>query len=121
MAQGPRKRLHIHAILERKCGEKMPHIVEADVFRADCLQDFVVDMPEGIRIVHRAGFRRREHIQIAWVFLMLFGQQVHRLPRDCQRPDGVLCLRLANHQLAVDAVDLLGDRDCSGLYIQVRP
>ncbi len=41
--------------------------------------------------------------------------------RDCQRPDGVLCLGLADYQLTVDPVDLLCDGDHPGRCVQVSP
>lgn len=121
VAQGSREGFHIHAVLKGQGGEKVPHVVEANVFRANSLQYFVVDSPEGVWVVHGAGFGRGEHVWVAWMFPVFFGQQVHRLLRDRQRPDGVLCLGLADYQLTIEPVDLFCHRDCPVLCVQVSP
>ena len=121
VAQGPGKGFHIYAVLEGQGGEKMPHVVEPDVLRADGFQYFVVDTAEGIRVVHSAGFGRGEHVLVSGVLLVLLDQQVHRLLRDRQRSDGVLCFGRADYQFAVDSVDLIGARDRQCILVEVSP
>ena len=41
---------------------------------SDGFQDFVVCMPEGIRVEHGARLGRREHIRIPWMFLVFLHQ-----------------------------------------------
>ena len=56
VAQGSRESFHVYAVLEGQSGEKMSHVVEPDVFRADGFQYFVMDAAEGVRVIHAAGF-----------------------------------------------------------------
>lgn len=121
MTLGSRKSLYIHAVLQRQCCEKMPHIVEPHMLRSYCFQNFIVGPSEGVWIVHCPGFRQREHIRISRVLFVLFDQKVHRLLRDRQRPDGVWCLRRTDYQFPFDTVNLFCNRDRSGFGIQVRP
>lgn len=79
MPQGAGQCLHIHSILQRERGEGMPEIMEPDMLRADGLEDLLVGMPEGVWIEHPSRLRRREHVGISWMLLVLLHQQVHRL------------------------------------------
>lgn len=68
VAQSPGEGFHVHSIFEGQGSEKMPHVVETDVFRANSFQYFVMDTPKGIRVVHRACFGGGEHILVSGVF-----------------------------------------------------
>lgn len=84
-------------------------------------QNFLVGVPEGIRVVHRPRLGRGEHIRIIRVLLVFQDQQIHRLLRDRDGADGVAGLGLAHLQLSVDPVYLLGYRDGHILHIQISP
>ena len=67
-------------------------IVEADVLTPSHRQNFLVGVPEGVRVVHRPRFGRGEHIRIFWMLLVLQDQQIHRLLWDGDGTDGVCYL-----------------------------
>ncbi len=119
--QGTGEGFHVHTILQGQSCKKVPHIVEPNVFRAYCFQDFIMSPPERIRIIHRSGFWRWEHICITWVLFVFLNQEVNCLLRNCQRPYRVLRLRRTDHQFPFNTVDLFCNGDRSGLGIQVRP
>ena len=98
---------------------RVAEIMEADVFRADGFQDLVVRMPEGIRVIHGAGFGRGEQIGTVRMLFVLLDQKVHSLLRDRQCPYCVLRLGTAYHKLPVDAVHLLCDGDGLVFNIQI--
>ena len=111
----------VHAVLERQRGEGVSEVVEAYVLRADGLQDFLMGVPEGVRVEHGAGLGRHEQVGTVWMLCVLLHQQLHRPLRDSQLADGVGRFGLTDHQLTVDAVHLLADGDGHILHIQVRP
>ena len=67
----------------RELDIRVSEIMEADVFGTDGLQDFIMGVSEGIRIVHRARLWRWEHIRVAGMLAVFLNKQVHRLLRDC--------------------------------------
>lgn len=79
MPQGAGQSLHIHSILQRQRCEGMPEIMEPDMLDADGLEDLLVGVPEGVWIEHPSRLRRREHVGISRMLLVLLHQQVHRL------------------------------------------
>lgn len=85
----------------------MSEVMEPNVLRTNSLKNFLMSVPEGIRVEHPTRFGGREHIRIPRMLLVFLYHQVHRLLRDGQDTDGVLCFRQAYHQLAFDAVHLL--------------
>ena len=56
----------------------MSEIMKPDMLGTDGLEDLLVSAPEGVRI-EPARLRRREHVRISWVLLVLLHQQVFRL------------------------------------------
>ena len=60
----------------------MAEVVESDVFQAGVLQDLLVKVDYGIRVVHFASDRGGEHIGISWVLFVLLNQQVYCHLRD---------------------------------------
>ena len=85
-------------------------------------QDFLVDVDHRIRMVHFAGFRRREHPRVIWVLLMFCDQQLDRVLRNRDFADGVFRFRARDVRLAcVVASGLLADGNRLVFDIQVRP
>lgn len=121
MPQGAGQGFHVHAILQGQRCESMPEVMEPNVLRTNSLKNFLMGVPEGIRIEHSACLGRREHKRIPRMLLVLFHHQVHRLLGDWQDTDGVLGFWQAHHQLSLDAVYLLRDGDGSVLHVQVCP
>ena len=70
VAQGSRESFHVYAVLEGQGGEKVPHVVESNVLRANDFQYFVVDAAESVRVIHGAGFGRGEHVLVSGVLLV---------------------------------------------------
>ena len=49
----------------------MPEVVETDVSDASGIQDFLMDVPEGVRVVHGAGLGGGEQVWAVRMFFML--------------------------------------------------
>ena len=80
-----------------------------------------MDVPEGVRIEYPARLRRREHVGISRMLLVIFQHQLHRLLQVWQDTDGIMGLGLAHYQFSLGAGHLLCDGDGSVLHVQVRP
>lgn len=77
--QGAGQSLYIHPVLERQRCEGMSEIMEPDMLGTDGFQDLLVGVPEGVWIEHPSRLRRREHVGISRMLLVLLHQQLHRL------------------------------------------
>ena len=99
----------------------MPEVVEPDVSDSGGIQNFLMDMPEGVRVVHGAGLGGGEQVWAVRMLFVLQHQQVHCLLWDGDGADGVRGLGLAHLQLAIDPVYLLGYGDGLIFDVQVRP
>ena len=88
----------------------MSEVVKAYVRQARVLQNFLMQVYNGIRVVHLPCRRRWEHIRVVGVLFMFGNQQVNSLlwntdlsdrclrfgARECQLPIGVLDVLLAD-------------------------
>ena len=52
--KGAGQGLHIHAVFQGQRCECMSEVMKPNVLRADCLEDLLMGMPEGIRVEHPA-------------------------------------------------------------------
>ena len=80
-----------------------------------------MDAGSSIGMVHGAGHRRRKHIGVVRVELVLPDQQVDRLLGDHYRSDGVPGLRRAYPQFAIAAQDGFAHGDRVSVRIKVSP
>ena len=97
-------RFHVHAVLQSQCGKGMPEIVEAYMRQSSVFQNFLMQVHNGIGVIHLPCDGRWEHVWIVGVFLVFGNQQVNSLlwntdlsdrclrfgARECQLPIGVL-------------------------------
>ena len=65
------QRLDVHAVFEGQRGEGVSEVVKPDVFRADGLQDLLMDVPEGVRVEHGAGLGRHKQVRTVGVLAVL--------------------------------------------------
>ena len=56
MSQHRGDRLYIHTVLQRHGGEGVPEIMEADMFQPRVPQDFLMELCDGIWMVHFSCF-----------------------------------------------------------------
>ena len=84
-------------------------------------QDFLMGVPEGIRVIHGPRLGRGEQIGVIGMFLMFQDQQIHRLLRDGDGTDRVAGFGPAHLESAVDAVYLFGHGDGHVFRVQVSP
>ena len=67
---------HVHAALQRGRGEAVSQVVKSDVLQSNVLADLAVDLYDGVRVIHFAGYRGRKHVGIFRVLFMLLLQQL---------------------------------------------
>lgn len=100
----------------------MPEIVEAYVRQPGIFQNFLVQVYDGIGVVHLAGDGRREHIRVVGMLLVFGNQQVNGFLWDTDLSDRCLCLGAGEGQLSVRIFDiLLADGDGSVCNVEVAP
>ena len=71
VAKGAGQGLYIHAVFQGQRCEGMSEVMEPNVLRTNSLKNFLMGVPEGIRVEHPASLGRREHIRIPRMFLVL--------------------------------------------------
>ena len=69
----------VHAVLQCQRGEGVSEVVKAYVRQSCILQNFLMQVYNGVWVVHLAGDGRREHIRVVWMLLVLGDQQVDSL------------------------------------------
>ena len=62
---------HIHTVLECQGRERMSQVVKSDVRQSSVLQDLLVQVYDGVWVVHLTGCRRGEHVGILRMLTML--------------------------------------------------
>ena len=82
VAQHTGHRFDVYTVLQCQGCEGMAEVVESDVFQPGVLQDLLMKVDHGIRVVPFASDRGGEHIGIARVRFMFLNQQVYRHLRD---------------------------------------
>ena len=96
--------------------------MEGDVLQIGILEDLLMELRYGVRMVHLSGGWGREHVLIIGMLIMLLDQEIYRFLRDGYSADGGFGLGAGEGQFPVGVADILfADEDRSVLYIQVRP
>ena len=122
VAQHTADRFHVYAVLEGDRGEGVAEAVQRDVFQVGILEDLLVELRYGVRVVHLSGGRRWEHVLVIRVFVVFLDQEVYGFLRDGDPADGGFGLGAGEGQFSAGVADiLLADEDCAVFYIQVRP
>ena len=85
----------IHAVLECQGREGMSEVVKSDVRQPGVLQYLLVQVYDGVWVIHFTGPAGREHPRIAGMFGVLLLQQLHGILRDRHLADGISGFRLA--------------------------
>ncbi len=112
----------VDPVLQSEGGESVPQIVETDVGEISVLENFLVDVHDGVRVVHLARDRGGEHIRIFRVLMMFRDQQINGILRDADPAHGGFRLRPGEGQLAVRVFDvLLADGDRAVFDVKVSP
>ena len=112
-------RFHVHAALQRGRGEAVSQVMKSDALQSNVLADLPVNLHDGVRVVHFAGYRGREHIGVIRVFLVLLLQQSGRFIRDRDVADGTVRFRRGYSPLPVIEQVLLGHMDGFCLRVEV--
>lgn len=100
----------------------MPEIVKAYVRQPGIFQNFLVQVYDGVWVVHLTGCRRGEHIRVVGIVLVFGDQQVNSLLWDTDLSDRCLCLGAGEGQLSVRIFDiLLADGDGFVRDVEVAP
>ena len=100
----------------------MPEIVEAYVRQPGIFQNFLVQVYDGVWVVHLTGCRRGEHIRVVGILLVFGNQQVNSLLWDTDLSDRCLCLGAGEGQLPIGVLDiLLADGDGFVRDVEVAP
>ena len=72
----------VHPILQCQRCEGVSEVVKSDVRQPGVLQDFLVQIYDGVWVVHLTGCRRGEHVGILRMLAMLCYQQVDSILRN---------------------------------------
>ena len=70
--------LHIHPILQSQGSEGVPEVMEPDVFQPRVLENFHVELGDGIRMVHFSRLWGGEHPGIVRMLFMLCLEKLYR-------------------------------------------
>ena len=122
VAQHTADGFYIHTVLQGQRGKGMPEIVKAYVRQPGIFQNFLVQVYDGVWVVHLTGCRRGEHIRVVGIVLVFGDQQVNSLLWDTDLSDRCLCLGAGEGQLSVRIFDiLLADGDGFVRDVEVAP
>ena len=69
----------VHPILQCQRCEGVSEVVKSDVRQPSVLQDLLVQIYDGVWVVHLTGSRRGEHIRVVGILLVFGNQQVNSL------------------------------------------
>ena len=72
----------VHAILQCQRCEGMSEIMKSDVRQPSILQDLLVQVYDGVWVVHLTGCRRGEHVGILRMLAMLCYQEIDGILRN---------------------------------------
>ena len=115
-------RFHVDAVLESYCGEGVSQTVQRDVLQVGILEDFLVELRHGVRVVHLSGARGGKHILVVRVLAVLLDQEVYRLLGDGDPADRSFGFGAGEGQLSTGVADILfADEDGFVLDVQVIP
>ncbi len=67
---------HVHAVLQSNGRECVTKIVETDVRQSCVLQNLLVEVHYGIRVVHSAGLGGWEQVWVVWMLAVFFKQEI---------------------------------------------
>ena len=67
---------YVHAALQRGRGEAVSQVMKSDALQSNVLADLAVDLYDGVRVIHFAGYRGRKHVGIFRVLCMFLFQQL---------------------------------------------
>ena len=91
------------------------------MFRANFLDDPVVQPAEAVRVPRFPSTRRWEQIQICRMPLVFFHEKLYCFLWEKNRSDGIWRFRCANDQLSVLPRDAFVDGQRAVLNVQVLP
>ena len=91
------------------------------MFRANLLDDPVMEPAESIRVPRLSRARRREQIRIRRVLFMFFYKKFHCVLWEKNRSDGIRCFRCADDQRSILPRDAFLDGQRAVLNVQVPP
>ena len=99
--------LHVYTVLQGRGSEGVAEIMEANMRESGVLQDLLVKVHHGVRMVHLSSKRRGKHVGAVRVFVMLLDQQIYCRLRNRYQPHGIFCLGTGELQGAVRVPDIL--------------
>ena len=112
----------VHPILQCQRCEGVSEVVKSDVRQPGVLQDFLVQIYDGVWVVHLTGCRRGEHVGILRMLAMFRYQQIDSLLWNTDFSDRSLRFGTGERQLTIGIFDiLLADVYGAVLNVEVRP
>ena len=112
----------VHAILQCQRCEGVSEVVKSDVRQPGVLQDLLVQIYDGVWVVHLTGCRRGEHVGILGMLAVFRYQQVYGILRDRYFSDRSLRFGTGQRQFTIGIFDiLLADVYGAVLNVEVRP
>ena len=112
----------VHSILQCQRCEGMSEVVKSDVRQPGVLQYLLVQVYDGVWVVHLTGCWRGEHVGILGMLFVFGNQQVNSLLWNADFSDRCFRLRTGQGQFAVWIFHiLLADGDGFVLGVEVAP
>ena len=112
----------VHPILQCQRCEGVSEVVKSDVRQPGVLQDLLVQIYDGVWVVHLTSYRRGEHVGILGMLAVFRYQQVYGILRDRYFSDRSLRFGTGQRQFAIGIFDiLLADGDGFVLCVEVAP
>ena len=112
----------VHAILQCQRCEGMSEIMKSDVRQPSILQDLLVQIYDGVWVVHLAGCRRGEHVGILRMLAMFRYQQIDSLLWNTDFSDRSLRFGTGERQFTIGILYILfADGDGFVLDVEVTP
>ena len=112
----------VHSILQCQRCEGVSEVVKSDVRQPGVLQDLLVQVYDGVWVVHLTSRRRGEHVRVVGVLFVFGNQQVNGLLWNTDFSDRRLRFGTGERQFAVGVFHiLLADGDGFVLGVEVAP
>ena len=101
---------------------RVAQVVKSDVRQSGVLQDLLVQIYDGVWVVHLTSYRRGEHVRTLWMLAVFRHQQVDSLLRNADFSDRSLRFGTGERQFAIGILHILfADGDGFVLGVEVAP
>ena len=98
---------HVYAVLEGYCGEGVPEAMERNVIQIGILENLLMELCYGVRMVHFSGGWRREHVLVIGVLIVFLDQEVYRRYTEPTRTCILYSFLLLYFYIVISKIDII--------------